>query len=608
MKTLSLRLKYTIFISAFFAVAMIFFSVLAIHHAARICVDTFVDDGTPLVRNGADFINKNIKNFNKVIEDQNPDSLRYAKLREGLLSMKEASSAKYFYTMIPAPTSDKDYMYVIDGSCDPSDEDNFSPLGTLETKENYGEPALLAMSTGKVTASKMEKQEGWGWLITVFCPIMENGKAIGFIAADYDAGKLRSAIRWLVINVLIVSIVILAGAVFTINLALSSLFGRINKVTNEINQIAEGKADLSQKIPVKTMDEIGLLVASCNNLTESLSKMIKTIKEAVASLVYTGTEIEGHTQSTIGDVQTTTERVQEISARAQAQNETMDMVADSSSNVSKAMQLLTSRIRMQSEAINEVSSGVSAISDNIQGIDQNVSKISQKYEQLVSDSKAGQKDQMTVVDKVGEIQAQAGRLKEANSVIRSIASQTNLLAMNASIEAAHAGAAGKGFAVVAGEIRSLAESSAKQSKSIGDLIKSITEAITGIVDASKLSLSSFQSLDTKISEIQSMLSQVLSSVDEQQEGAKGLLNSMSIVDSSSRSIQDASNEMQEQSDKVFSRMDELRTSASEITILTASVKNSVGAILAQAKKSSDESENNSKLNAQVLELIKSYKV
>lgn len=599
-------MKYTIFISAFFAVAMVFFSALAIRAAVRICVDTFVADGTPLVEHGADYLNKNIANFKRVIEDQNPDSLRYGMLREGLLAMKEASSAKYFYSMIPA--NDKEYMYVIDGSCDPSDTENFSALGTLETKDNYGEPALLAMSTGKTQASKMEWQDGWGWLITVFCPIIDNGKAIGFVAADYDATQLRASIKWLIINVLIVAVLLLAAAVFIINFALSSLFGKIKKVSDEITSIAEGKADLSQRIPVASADEIGLLVESCNKLTESLAKMFGTIKEAVASLVYTGTEIEGHTQSTIGDVETTTERVQEISARAQAQNETMDMVAESSSNVSKAIQLLYSRIKTQAEAIGEVSSGVTEISANIKSIDQNVSKISEKYEQLVNDSKTGQKDQMTVVDKVGEIQAQAGRLKEANSVIRSIASQTNLLAMNASIEAAHAGAAGKGFAVVAGEIRSLAESSAKQSKSIGDLIKSITEAIMGIVDASKLSLNSFKSLDEKIGEIQSMLSQVLSSVDEQQEGANGLLDSMSIVDSSSRSIQDASSEMQEQSDKVFSRMDELRTSASEITILTASVKNSIGAILTQAKKSSDESVNNSRLNSQVLELIKSYKI
>ena len=520
MKTLSLRLKYTIFISAFFAVAMVFFSALAIRAAVRICVDTFVADGTPLVEHGADYLNKNIANFKRVIEDQNPDSLRYGMLREGLLAMKEASSAKYFYSMIPA--NDKEYMYVIDGSCDPSDTDNFSALGTLETKDNYGEPALLAMSTGKTQASKMEWQDGWGWLITVFCPIIDNGKAIGFVAADYDATQLRASIKWLIINVLIVAVLLLAAAVFIINFALSSLFGKIKKVSDEITSIAEGKADLSQRIPVASADEIGLLVESCNKLTESLAKMFGTIKEAVASLVYTGTEIEGHTQSTIGDVETTTERVQEISARAQAQNETMDMVAESSSNVSKAIQLLYSRIKTQAEAIGEVSSGVTEISANIKSIDQNVSKISEKYEQLVNDSKTGQKDQMTVVDKVGEIQAQAGRLKEANSVIRSIASQTNLLAMNASIEAAHAGAAGKGFAVVAGEIRSLAESSAKQSKSIGDLIKSITEAIMGIVDASKLSLNSFKSLDEKIGEIQSMLSQVLSSVDEQQEGANGL--------------------------------------------------------------------------------------
>ncbi|MBO4547385.1 MAG: hypothetical protein J5700_07405, partial [Treponema sp.] len=270
--------------------------------------------------------------------------------------------------------------------------------------------------------------------------------------------------------------------------------------------------------------------------------------------------------------------------------------------------LLSSRIGMQSEAIGEISGHVNEISSNIQSIDENVSKISQRYELLVNDSKTGQKDQMTVVDKVGEIQAQAGRLKEANAVIRSIASQTNLLAMNASIEAAHAGAAGKGFAVVAGEIRSLAESSAKQSKSIGDLIKSITEAITGIVDASKLSLSSFQSLDTRIGEIQSMLSEVLASVDEQQAGAKSLIDSMFVVQTSSESIKKASSEMQEQSDKVFSRMDELRTSASEITILTASIKNSIGEILKQAEKSSAESDNNAKLNKEVLGLIDSYKI
>lgn len=606
MKTLSLRLKYTFLISAFFALAIALFSVLAIRQTARICVDIFVADGTPLVANGAKYINENIANFRRVMDDQNPESLRYKMLRENMLSMKEASSAKYFYTMVPA--NNKEYMYVVDGSCEPDDEENFSPLGTLETRDNYGEPALLAMSTGKIQASKMKKQEGWGWLITVFAPIMDGSQAIGFIAADYDASVLRSQIKWLVVWMAVIAVVLLAAAIFTVNLALNGLFNRIKKVTVEISDIADGKADLSQKIPVKRKDEIGELAESCNKLTESLSNMFKKIKEAVASLVYSGTEIGDHSQSTIGDVQKTTERVQEISARSKIQNETMDMVADSTSNVSKSIQLFSSRIGMQAEAISEISGHANEISANIQSIDENISKISQRYELLVNDSKTGQKDQMTVVDKVGEIQAQAGRLKEANAVIRNIASQTNLLAMNASIEAAHAGDAGKGFAVVAGEIRNLAESSAKQSKSIGDLIKSITEAITGIVDASKLSLSSFQSLDTRIGEIQSMLSEALASVNEQQAGTKSLLESIFVVETSSESIKSASAEMQEQSAKVFSKMDELRTSASEITILTASIKNSIGEILKQAEKSSAESENNSRLNKEVLGLIDSYKI
>ena len=606
MKSISLRVKYTIFISAFFALVIAIFSFLAIKRSAKICIDTFVAEGKPLVEHGAKYINNNINVFRRVIEDQNPDSLRYKRLHEELLAMKSASSAKYFYTMIPA--SDTEYMYVVDGSCEPDDTENFSPLGTLETKDNYGEPALKAMETQTCQAGEMAKQEGWGWLITVFAPIVENGRSIGFVAADYDATALRASIRRLIVYISLVSLALICIVVFAMNFALTAFFGRIQKVTNEISDIAAGRADLSKKIPIKRMDEIGALVKGCNDLTESLANMFKTIKESVASLVYSGTEIEGHSHSTIDDVQKTNERIQEISARSKIQNETMDMVAESSSNVNDAIRLLSSRIGMQVEAISEISGHLNEISANIQSIDDNVSNISQKYELLVNDSKTGQKDQMTVVDKVGEIQAQAGRLKEANAVIRSIASQTNLLAMNASIEAAHAGAAGKGFAVVAGEIRSLAESSAKQSKSIGDLIKSITEAITGIVDASKLSLSSFQSLDTKIGEIQTMLSKVLSSVNEQREGTKSLLDSMFVIETSSGAVQEASKDMQEQSSKVFSRMDELRTSASEITILTASIKNSVGAILAQAQKSSSESEKNTKLNNQVLELLKSYKI
>ncbi|MBR5965796.1 MAG: methyl-accepting chemotaxis protein [Treponema sp.] len=606
MKKSSLRVKYTVCISVFFALVIALFSFFSIRKAAQICVDTFVAEGKPLVEHGAKYINDSINSFRKVLEDQNPDSLRYKRLHEDMLAMKESSSAKYFYTMVPA--NSKEYMYVVDGSCDPSDEENFSPLGTLETKDNYGEPALRAMETQSCQASRMTKQEGWGWLITVFAPIVEDGRSIGFIAADYDATALRASIRWLIIYISAISLALIVAVIFIMNVVLNALFGRIQKVTAEINDIATGKADLSQKIPVKKLDEIGELAQSCNQLTESLATMFKKIKEAVASLVYSGTEIGDHSLSTIGDVKKTTERIQEISARSKIQNETMDMVADSSSNVNDSIRLLSSRIGMQSEAIGEISGHVNEISSNIQSIDENVSKISQRYELLVNDSKTGQKDQMTVVDKVGEIQAQAGRLKEANAVIRSIASQTNLLAMNASIEAAHAGAAGKGFAVVAGEIRSLAESSAKQSKSIGDLIKSITEAITGIVDASKLSLSSFQSLDTRIGEIQSMLSEVLASVDEQQAGTKSLLDSMFVVQTSSESIKSASAEMQEQSDKVFSRMDELRTSASEITILTASIKNSIGEILKQAEKSSAESDNNAKLNKEVLSLIDSYKI
>lgn len=604
--SLSLRAKYTIFISAFFAAAIVILTIISVRDSAGISIQTFINDGTPLVRHGAEYLNGKIESFMQVAKDKDPDAEEYEELRSALLAMKEPSSAKYFYTMIPA--NSQEYMYVIDGSCDPSDEDEFSPLGTLETKDNYGEPAVLAMQTGEMQASEMELQEGWGWLITVFAPIMNGRQAVGFIAADYDATALRASIKSMIVKSVVIAVVLLLLVVLVVNLFLRKLFGRMDEVTKSIGDIASGKADLSEKIPVKADDEIGRLVQSCNSLTESLSKMISSIKNAVVQLSETGKELNAETDTTIQAVQKAKENVGDIDSRAKTQSSTMDAFAESGQEVSNVIVRLTDKIGTQTDAITEISSSVEEITANIHSIDSNVSQISQEYGHLVESSKAGQTNQKNVVEKVAEIQEQAGRLREANSVIGNIARQTNLLAMNAAIEAAHAGVAGQGFAVVAGEIRNLAESSAQQTKSIGDLIKSITESITGIVSVSKLSLDSFESLDAKITEIQKMLSQVQASIDEQQNGANALLQSMTIIRTSSQSIQEASDDMEKASRSVFSQIDALKNAAGEITILSASAQNSMNAIFEQAEKSSEAAAKNREVSGNVFHLVESFKI
>ena len=189
----------------------------------------------------------------------------------------------------------------------------------------------------------------------------------------------------------------------------------------------------------------------------------------------------------------------------------------------------------QTAAVRESSASMEEMTSNITAIDTSLNHITEKYSTLVQEAENGRKLQNSVVQQVNVIAEHSKGLNDANATITEIAQKTNLLAMNAAIEAAHAGEAGKGFAVVAGEIRSLAESSAKQSQAINTLLTNITSAISGIVESSGQSLSSFNTISGKIREIDGMMQEVHSGMVEQTNGLHEMLNNDRVMATSRKS-------------------------------------------------------------------------
>ena len=214
------------------------------------------------------------------------------------------------------------------------------------------------------------------------------------------------------------------------------------------------------------------------------------------------------------------------------------------------------------------------------------------FEQLETSSTNGIEQQKLVDQQISEVAEQSKTLQDANLAIASIASQTNLLAMNAAIEAAHAGEAGKGFAVVADEIRKLSETSSSQSKRIGAELRLIVDTIKRVVDASAKSKESFNYVSTLITDTDELVRQIRAAMEEQQAGSKQILESLKLMNDSTSEVKTAGQEMKSGNQMILNEINNLQNT-------TLVIKESMSEMSAGAKEMNGTSASLSDISTKV---------
>ena len=227
---------------------------------------------------------------------------------------------------------------------------------------------------------------------------------------------------------------------------------------------------------------------------------------------------------------------------------------------------------------------------------------------IVNDTYSNQQNQKNLSEQIGRIQEMAKNLSEANKIITNIASQTNLLAMNAAIEAAHAGEAGSGFSVVAEEIRNLAETSAEQTKSIKAIVTDIENAVGEMVNSSDKSEKAFAVLGEKVSSLQSSVQEIQRGMNEQASGAREILEMMKILNTASQEMSAASGIMNSKTVKISDSMKTISSSSSDILESTGNTSDKLKQIRKFAEEASQTSKNNRTLSDNVRSVVGSYKV
>jgi methyl-accepting chemotaxis protein len=381
------------------------------------------------------------------------------------------------------------------------------------------------------------------------------------VTDEYIMREVNAITRY---TIILAVISIIAAAVI-VYFALHSITKPIVKVSETLKDISEGEGDLTRSIAITSKDEVGDLALYFNKTLEKIKNLIIIIKDEAAKLSEIGNDLASNMNETASSVNQITANIQSIKGRVINQSASVSETHATMEQIVANINKLNVNVEDQSTTISKRSAYIQAMVGSINTVNQTLIKNLDNVQTLKEASEIGRSGLQEVAADIQEISRESEGLMEINSVMENIASQTNLLSMNAAIEAAHAGEAGKGFAVVADEIRKLAESSSEQSKTIGNVLKKIKGSIDKITYSTENVLNRFEAIDTGVKTVAEQEENIRNAMEEQGDGSKQLSQGTSNLTEITQRVRNGSAEMLEGSKEVIQESNALEKATQEIT-------------------------------------------
>lgn len=448
----------------------------------------------------------------------------YKEMLEQLQVFLAGDDIKYIYTM---RMDDNKLEFVVD-----ADTKDGAAIG--EEYEIYDE--IADAFKGNVTVDREMTSDEWGDFYSAFAPVYNSSKQIvGIVGVDCSASAIRTQQNTFIRQFILIGFAGLIVAI-VLSLIISRVLSRsVSTIAGKMSELAMKEGDLTQKIHVKSKDEVGDIAKSLNVFLENLREIVQNIGTSEHKLLENAEHVNDIVVSSANEVSQVNVVMNEMGDNVLEMSDLVHKIAQNAKDNHDKISSVMSETKSKTEYINHVGEKAQKLEKDAISAKEHIESALDRIGQTLEEKIAGSKD--------------VERISELTDQILEIADQTNLLALNASIESARAGESGRGFAVVAGQIGKLAE----QSSETAEEIQTLNAYIINVVD--QLAEASFELLNMVKGNVMSDYDVLVHTGKEYANDANGFRELMTVFEEHINEIQQSMNRINEYVDQIMNGFD-----------------------------------------------------